>query len=358
MRKPSPRAVTLTAASLVVTLLTPSAAFAWGTDPGEGAEPPAEDSAKGTASGPELGAEVTRTRIVVTQSGGGTAKPSAGGLAAVDPNWKPPACWYEPLATPQQLKDATEKMDKGDLFSVNFGRRWGKDLLVDAFDKGDATFTDTPTKNYNVGKKGMFWRAVARQDRANDPEILDCSKNLFWQKAGTVPDDPNAPTPEVLAAYAYDKIRVPGTEIELKPQGKSTVNLPTWVWLDKAVFKDVTVRASLPHTNLYAVTTASPVALHLDPGTDDAKTFPASGDCPVNEDGSIGTPYAKGASQQDPPCGIAYLRATRGEPYQLKASVTWKISWRGTGGAKGGLPNGTFETTQDVNVQEVQSVNR
>lgn len=358
MRKPLPRAVTLTAASLVVTLLTPSAAFAWGTDPGEAAKPPAEDSAKGTASGPELGAEVTRTRIVVTQPGGGTTKPSAGSLAAVDPNWKPPACWYEPLATPQQLKDATEKMNKGDLFSVNFGRRWGKDLLVDAFDKGDATFTDTPTKNYNVGKKGMFWRAVARQDRANDPESLDCSKNLFWQKAGTVPDDPNAPTPEVLAAYAYDKIRVPDTKVELKPQGKSTVNLPTWVWLDKAVFKDVTVRASLPHTGLYAVTTAKPVALHLDPGTGDAQTFPASGDCPVNEDGSIGTPYTKGASQENPPCGLAYLRATSGEPYQLKASVTWEISWEGTGKAKGDLPNGTFETTQDIKVQEIQSINR
>ncbi|MFE0132025.1 hypothetical protein ACFWY6_10675 [Streptomyces sp. NPDC059037] len=339
-------------------LLTPSAAFGWGEDSGEGSKPPGDDSAQGTASGPELGAEVTRSRIVVKQSGGGTAKPAAGGLASVDPNWKPPACWYEPLATPEQLKDATEQMKKGDLLSVNFGRRWGKDLLVDAFDKGEPTFTDTPTKNYNVGEKGMFWRAVARGDRANDPEILDCSKNMFWQDAGTVPDDPNAPTPEVLAAYAYDKIRVPDTEIELKPQGKSTVNLPTWVWLDKAVFKDVTVRAELPNTPLYAVTTAKPVALHLEPGTDDAKTFPASGDCPVNEDGSIGAPYTEGASKQDPPCGIAYQRATSGEPYQLKASVTWEISWKGTGGAKGDLPNGTFETTQNRNVQEIQSINR
>ncbi|MGW7082341.1 hypothetical protein ACWGH2_02430 [Streptomyces sp. NPDC054871] len=358
MRKVTRRAVAFAAASLSITLLTPSAAFGWGEDPGEGSKPPADDSAQGTASGSELGAAVTRSRIVVKESGGGTAKPSAGGLAAIDPNWKPPACWYEPIATPEQLKDATEDMEKGDLFSVNFGRRWGKDLLVDAFDKGEPTFTDTPTKNYNVGKKGMFWRAVAREDRANDPEILDCSENLFWQDAGAVPDDPNAPTPETLAAYAYDKIRVPDTEIELKPQGKSTVNLPTWVWLDKAVFKDVTVRAELPDTELYAVTTAKPVALHLEPGTKDAQTFPASGDCPVNEDGSIGAPYTKGSSKQDPACGISYLRATNGKPYQLKAAVTWEISWEGTDGAKGDLPDGTFETTQDMNVQEIQSINR
>lgn len=275
MRLPARRAVALTAASLSITLLTPSVAFGWGEDPGEGSKPPGDDSSQGTASGAELRAEVSRSRIVVKQSGGGTAKPSAGGLTAVDPNWKPSAWWYEPLATPAQLKDATQGLKKGGLLSVNFGRRWGKDPLVDAFDKGEPTFTDTPTKNYNVGRKGMFWRAVARQDRVNDPEILDCSKNLFWQDAGSVPEDPNAPTPKTLAAYAYNKIRVPDTEIELKPQGKSTVNLPTWVWLDKAVFSDVTVRAELPDTPLYAVTTAKPVALHLEPGTKDAKTFPA-----------------------------------------------------------------------------------
>ncbi|WP_306427388.1 hypothetical protein [Streptomyces sp. CS227] len=306
----------------------------------------------------ELAAEVSRSRIVVAQSGASTAKPHAGRLDPVDRNWRPPACWYEPLASPQQLKEATEGLREGDLLSVNFGRRWGKSLLVDAFDKGDPTFTDTPAKNYNVGKKGMFWRAVARQDRADDPEILDCSKNLFWQAAGTVPEDPNAPTPELLAAYAYDQIRVPDTEIELKPQNRSTVSLPTWVWLDKAVFGDVMVRAELPDTPLYAVTTAKPVALHLDPGTEEARTYPASGDCPVNADGSIGAPYTKGAAQQPPPCGIAYLRATGDSPYQLKASLTWEITWTGTGGTQGDLPDGTFETTQDITVQEIQSINR
>ena len=30
----------------------------------------------------------------------------------------------------------------------------------------------------------------------------------------------------------------------------------------------------------------------------------------------------------------------------------------GSGGAKGDLPDGTFETTQDMTVQEIQSINR
>jgi enoyl reductase len=61
----------------------------------------------------------------------------------------------------------------------------------------------------------------------------------------------------------------------------------------------------------------------------------------------------------DPPCGVTYLRSneTTG-PYPLKATVTWKISWTGTGQAKPvALPDGTFGTPQNVTVQEIQAVN-
>jgi predicted heme/steroid binding protein len=69
-----------------------------------------------------------------------------------------------------------------------------------------------------------------------------------------------------------------------------------------------------------------------------------------------GTGY--GRCRQDTPCGIRYLRANNGTPYQLSASVTWQITWQGSNGTGGDLPDGTFETTQDMNVQEIQSINR
>ncbi|MEH0416876.1 hypothetical protein [Streptomyces sp. B21-083] len=47
-----------------------------------------------------------------------------------------------------------------------------------------------------------------------------------------------------------------------------------------------------------------------------------------------------------------------GWPYELKALVTWAISWEGSGGAQGDLPDGAFEATRDMAVQEIQSVNR
>jgi hypothetical protein len=336
--------------------LAPSTALAVGgggeeSTGGSSKKPPAQ----GSSSGRDLMASVNQSRITIKTSQG-TSQVPVGEVTSVDPNWKPPVCWYEPVFTPEQLKAGVDRLkESGGLGAVNAQLSWNVDLFVDQYEKGEE---DDGYKNYNLGKDGMFWRAVVRKGQENNPEAWDCGRVMFWQDAGTVPDDANAPTPDVLAAYAYDKIRVPDTEVELKPEGKSTVNLPTWVWLDKGTFKEVTVRADLPGTGLWAVTTAKPVALHLESGTEDAQTYPASGDCKINDDGSIGTPYAKGDAEKTPPCGITYLRASSGKPYQLKASVTWQISWEGTGGVQGDLPDGTFETTQDMNVQEIQSINR
>ncbi|WP_328431952.1 MULTISPECIES: hypothetical protein [unclassified Streptomyces] len=315
----------------------------------------------GGAHDKNIYASATYSHIKVRQVSGPTGG-KRGALSSVDVNWKPPACWYEPVFTGQELKDFVDKNDgDGD---VGIHESWyGKGLWTDHYQDGkpETNFDDEQStaegyKDYNIGKDGYFWRSVAPDE--SDPDSWDCGKIMFWQDANVVPKVAHAPTPEMLAEYAYNQVKVPDTEIELKPTTKSTVNLPTWAWLDKGTFREIKVRAELPRTNLYAVTTAKPVALHLDPGTEDATTYPASGDCTINDDGSIGAPYEKGDAGQTPSCGITYLHATNGTPYHLKASITWQVSWEGTGGAKGDLPDGTFDTTQDMNVQEIQAVNR
>ncbi|MEV6792755.1 hypothetical protein AB0M87_12270 [Streptomyces sp. NPDC051320] len=309
-----------------------------------------------------LNASATHSQIVITYPKGGGGSGKKGNLASIDPNWKPPACWYEPVFTPEGLKSFV-KSSGGD-GDVGIHEYWaGTGLWTDHYRDGkaetnmdDASSTAPGYKRYNTGKDGYFWRSVAPDE--SDPDSWQCGRIMFWQDADQVPKIPHAPTPKMLADYAYNQVKVPETKIELKPETKSTVNLPTWIWLDKGTFKDVVVRAALPHTGLWAETTAKPVSLHLDPGTSDAETSPASGTCTFNKDGSIGTPYKPGDADQTPPCGITYLHATNGSPYQLKASITWKISWKGFGGTGGDLPDGTFETTQDMNVQEIQAVNR
>ena len=349
----------LLSAAFVALLACATGAYGYGEGDDVAPSPPAK-TPPASVSGNTLAASATASRIKVTQISGGSGR-SPKPLAPVDPNWQPPACWYEPVATPQQLRDAVGLVKTGQELSVlvtpSLG--WGPDLLMNHYDKGVAeSGTGTGYKNYNLGKDGMFWRGVINPNRRNDIASADCERIMFWQNARTLPNDKHAPTPDVLAAYAYNQINVPQTQVELKPATKSTVNAPTWVWLDKAKFTEVKVRAELPEAGVWAETTAKPVALHLNPGTSDSETYPSSGDCAINADGSVGTPYTKGDARRTPPCGITYLRASSGQPYQLKASITWQISWEGSGGAKGDLPDGTFETTQDVNVQEIQAVNR
>ncbi|CAM5317531.1 MULTISPECIES: hypothetical protein [Streptomyces] len=321
--------------------------------------PPPQSKPGGSTDGKgKVSAGVSQIQISQVK-GGGSGK--RGNLAPIDTDWEPPACWYEPVFTPEELKEFVDRSDgQGD---VGIHQSWyGKGLWTDHYRDGKAqdNMDDDRTEaegyeNYNIGKGGNFWRSVAPDD--SHPDSWDCGRIMFWMPDNQVPRIPNAPTPRMLAEYAYEHVKVPDTEVEVRPQAKSTVNLPTWVWLDEGKFEDVVVRAELPRTNLYAETTAHPVSLTLEPGTEDAETFPAGGTCRINKDGSIGSPYRKGSADQDPPCGITYLRASD-KPYELSASITWEISWEGTGGAGGDLPDGTFETTQDMTVQEIQSINR
>lgn len=119
----------------------------------------------------------------------------------------------------------------------------------------------------------------------------------------------------------------------------------------------MSVTASVPVLNIQATATATPVSLKIEPGTKDAALHPASGECPI-QDGSIGVPYTQGSADQTPPCGLTYLRSSGDGAYKLQATITWKMHWTGTGGAGGDLPDGTFGTTQNTTVQEIQAINR
>ncbi|GAB2876832.1 hypothetical protein GCM10027074_51150 [Streptomyces deserti] len=342
------RVVTASALAVAVAAVPTPATAGGGRGGGESGG--YEGDANGSADDGVIRAE---TKVRVTMDGGSRSSKS-GTLSPSNSNWTPPACWYEPAFSPKEIETTVKLLRSIDGVLPGVGAMVGDSL--------DHRYKDGhPYKNYNLDKQGegMFWAAVKNPNRKDDPEANSCDKPPFWVDNGDTPDEPLALTPQVLAEYAYDELPVPDTEIEMAPTGTSTVNLPTWIWLDRARFKKLSVTASLPGTGLSATTIAEPVSLHIDPGTSYAETYPASGDCEINADGSIGEPYAKGKADRTPPCGVTYLRSTDGDgAYPLKATVTWKISWTSTTGEGGDLPDGTFGTTQDVTVQEIQSVNR
>ncbi|MET7451249.1 hypothetical protein ABZT03_04985 [Streptomyces sp. NPDC005574] len=288
----------------------------------------------------------------------GSTRPSGSSSEAVTPvgDWTPPACWYEPMS----VAEFAGRMEKAYDTVVNDPRqpnyaKAGQAEFRDAYK--DGKYHDY---NKDDADKGSWWVATQDDSRLDEPGAWECDKLPFWVDNGVTPAVKNAVTPQILAELAYNRIKLPNTKVTFAPTATTKVNLPTWAWLDKARFKQVSVTAALnaAGVSIQATTTAKPVSLKLEPGTTDAETHPASGACTINDDGSIGEPYAKGKADRTPPCGITYLRSSGDGTYTLRATITWAITWTGTGGAGGDLPDGTFGTTQDVTVQEIQSVNR
>ncbi|MFJ6572414.1 hypothetical protein ACIQNU_33905 [Streptomyces sp. NPDC091292] len=296
------------------------------------------------------GISATAGAVVFDRSKNGSG-PSAGPVTTSSGDWTPPACYYAPKYSPDELKAYLEPTWN----SESTGSQW--DLS-----QREHYVNGKPYKDFNKDKegKGHWWSGFVAEGRIGDPGALDCDEPYFWVDQGDPPpaDIPQAITPEMLAQLAYAEIRVPSTEVDLAPAGTTKVNLPTWAWLNGAQFKPVSVTASVPLLGITATTTAEPVSLKIEPGTDDAITYPASGECRI-VDGRIGEPYSKGKAGTTPPCGVKYLRSSGDDTYQLRATVTWKIHWAGTGTpGPVGLPDGTFGDDQNVTVQEIQSVNR
>ncbi|WP_409470344.1 hypothetical protein [Streptomyces sp. HC307] len=309
-----------------------------------------EIDTSGGRSGTTLTSKITYSGSIKGSDG------STGGVTPVT-DWTPPACWYEPRSAEEFSKYVEDMYTE----TVNTpGQHSYAKTSVGMFRD---EYKDGKYKNYNLDIKdeGSWWVAVQDEDRWMEPEAQLCDEAPFWVETGDAPPVDNAVTPQVLAELAYNQLQLPTTEVTLAPAEITKVNLPTWAWLDAAKFKEVSVTAQLNAggVNIQATTTAKPVSLKLEPGTADAETYPASGECALNGDGSIGEPYAKGKADDTPPCGLKYLRSSGGGTFNLQATVTWEITWTGTGNPNPtDLPDGTFGADQAVTVQEIQSVNR
>lgn len=315
---------------------------------GGGAQAPAPTT---DAHGDSDGAgtlSATAGAVVFDRSRNGSG-PAAGPVTSTS-TWTPPACYYAPKYTPEQLQKYLEAI-------------WGAESTGYEWEQGQRKkYVDgSPYKDFNKDKagQGYWWDSYVTPGREGDPHALDCDKDIFWVDKGADPpaDAPQAINARMLAELAYAEIRVPPTKVELAPAGQTKVNLPTWAWLDGATFKPVSVTASVPLLGISATTTAEPRAVQIDPGTPDAETYPADGVCQVVS-GRVGEPYARGKAEQEPPCGVKYLRSSGTGSYPLKATVTWHIHWTGTNAPGGDLPDGEFGATQQVVVQEIQAVNR
>ncbi len=366
MRKRA-RTGTLLVISVVVAAATSPSASGFGS--GDGGS---RDNV-GTHEDGFLTAEASTEVVITGDTGGGDAGDGRGNLSPIDTGWEPPVCWYEPFMTAEQFRDEVDALVAADEHAdralniwspaVAFTDIYRDDNMNDWSVNFESVYGETSYENYNLDAEedGLWWHGVINPNREYEFRYgVDCPEPIFWADSVDEPSLEESITDEVLAEYAYDEIAIPETEIEINPEGDQYVNLPMWIWLDAGEFEPRTVRAELPINGMWAETTAEPVAMTIDPGTEDALVYPESGECEINADGQIGEPYERGRTDEDPPCGVEYLRSTHeAGSYELTASLTWEVYWTGSQTeGRNPLPSGTFETTHTIVVDENQTIVR
>jgi hypothetical protein len=162
-------------------------------------------------------------------------------------------------------------------------------------------------------------------------------------------------TPARLAQEVSDQLplsrptirRSPNQDLRYRGDPYTWVNLWTWFWTDPASFKALTQTVSLGGVSVTVI--AKPVGLLFDPG---------DGSNPVRCDGP-GRAWTD-ADGNGPPssgCGFAYTHVTNGT-VQTRVAILWQVSWTGTGGAGGVLPQLRTEATAPLRVLQAQVVNR
>jgi hypothetical protein len=153
-------------------------------------------------------------------------------------------------------------------------------------------------------------------------------------RSGWAADTTGAPaiTPRRLLVSAFGELHIPHlTPSTAPPRGHSgLVGLPEWFWVAARDWhaRTVTVTAG----PVWAAVTAAPVGLTFRPGP---------GLSPVSCAGP-GTAYNPNQppAAQHTDCSYTYLRPSTGQPgsaYRASVTVTWIVTWTGSGGAGGVL---------------------
>lgn len=153
-----------------------------------------------------------------------------------------------------------------------------------------------------------------------------------------------------LAQRATNRLPLPLPEPMFEPRRQSSagpttlVAIPTWFFLDG--WRPVRQRTKAGAT--WAEVSAEPVA---------TTWWPGDGSGPVQCAGAGRAWSATDATAS--PCTYTYTRSSAAQPdnaYTARVVVTWRVTWRGSGGAAGTLPLMERQSTFSVAVAERQTV--
>lgn len=171
------------------------------------------------------------------------------------------------------------------------------------------------------------------------------------------------PSPATLAqqaAASFDLAvpsgaRSPSQNIDFHGYSDSYVGLWTWFWSSTTEWVNCggTCTATARDGGNYATVTAKPVSLTLDPG-DGAPAVSCAGP---------GVPwrssYGNDAPSSDGGCGYQYRTVTGpgyDHPVTATQTITYQLTWTGSGDTSGTLTSKTTTTAGKLNVLQIQTV--
>jgi len=156
--------------------------------------------------------------------------------------------------------------------------------------------------------------------------------------------------PGVLAQLAVKYLRLPDPVIRSSPApgALQLTRLPVWLWVAANAWQPQSKTAQVPGESVTATATPVSAAWSMGNGT----TVTCKGP---------GTPYGGGnPAAASPTCGYTYEESSAGQPggaYRVTVTITWDITWQGTGGAGGALAPLQTVAAAEFRVAESQALN-
>ncbi len=138
-------------------------------------------------------------------------------------------------------------------------------------------------------------------------------------------------SPATLAVQASNRLSLPEPLVGMSPAGQGLVGLPQWLWVGPGGWLPLSQRTSAGP--VWAQVTARPVAARWDLG-DGSPALLCAGPGAVYD-------RARPAAGQATSCSHTFLRSSAAEPagtFMVTVTVSWSVSWVGSGGSAGSLP--------------------
>jgi hypothetical protein len=171
-----------------------------------------------------------------------------------------------------------------------------------------------------------------------------------WQNPYT-PGSPVVAAQNALASIHFPSPsgdRSPNSSLRYQGYPFTYVNFWTFYWTSPDTWKTLTATAT--DKDQSATVTATPVELDFSPG---------DGGAPV-ACGGPGRPWAASDGNGAPTngaCAYQYSKVTS-SPITSTQTIVWQITWKGTGGTTGEIPSLSTSTSGQLQVLQVQVVNR